>query len=338
MTTKNYPSEEYRLLEGLKKYCNFTPGKRYPVGIGDDAAIRRCLKGEQLVLTADILVENIHFSFDYMSPGEIGYRAMAANISDCAAMGAAADSALIQMVFPAQGGKRIVENMILKMYTGIYRACKRWGFPVIGGDLSSGPCWVIAVSLTGRKNAAGRLLKRTGCRVGDDLWVSGIPGMSEAGLDVLKKWGRARFPAEYRRLVQAHIAPKPDIDLGLKLAADTTVHAAIDLSDGISKECYTLCHENGVGIDLKPGRDCVPGPLEMMSTAFDKPASYWFLYGGEDYKLLFTASRRFDPDRYRGTDLYKIGEVTGKRGRVLFTDSDGTAGIVEKRAWDHLRK
>lgn len=338
MELNTFPSEEYYLLNGLKDLFNYSPSNRFPIGMGDDAALRHCDKDEQLVITGDTLVENVHFSLEYMSLGEVGYKAMVANISDCAAMGAVVDSAIIQVVFPDKYDIKNIENALMEIYSGIERACKKWNFPVIGGDLSKGPCWMIAVSLTGKKNADGRILRRNGVEIGDDLWVIGIPGKSAAGLEVIKKWGRDTIPNEYQKLALYHIEPYARIDIGLKLAADTSVHAAIDLSDGISKECYTLCYDNNVGITLSPKEDCLPWSIKKLSSLFNKSWYEWFLYGGEDYELLFTASKNFDPSKYRDSDLHKIGEITDKKNIVTFIDLNGNSLAVEKRAWDHLRE
>lgn len=333
----DFPSEEYRLLNSLKGSLNYTPDSRYPIGIGDDAVIRKSEGNEQLLFTADILIEDVHFSFAYMSAEEIGYKAMVANLSDCAAMGAIPDSALVQVSFPDQNATQSDrENMLHELYRGFQKACVKWDFPIVGGDLSLGPCWIIAISLTGRKEIEGRILKRTGAEVGDDLWVTGVPGKSAAGFDVLKKWGRNNFPEEYRELVASHIVPYARVDTGLELADDCAVHAVIDLSDGISKECYTLCYENTIGIELSPGKECLLTSLEKLSNVLNKPWYDWFLYGGEDYELLFTASEDFKASQYTDNDLYKIGKITKRKNSVVFNDLEGHSTVVEKKAWDHF--
>ena len=337
MSLEEFPSEEYHLLNGLEKFFNFSPSDRFPVGAGDDAAVRHCDKDEQLVLTGDSLVENVHFSLTYMNLEEVGYKAMVANISDCAAMGTTVDSAIIQVVFPVSYDLKQVESTLKELYTGVKRACVKWDFPVVGGDISKGQCWMIAVSLTGRKNSGGRILRRTGAVVGDDLWVTGIPGRSAAALNALNKWGREQVPEEYHELVESHVAPCARVDTGLKLAGDSSVHAAIDLSDGISKECYTLCYDNKVGISLSPKEDCLPESVNKLSDLFNKPWYEWFLYGGEDYELLFTASESFNTSKYNDITLYKIGKITDNINTVVFKDFTGNLIIVEKRAWDHLK-
>src|SRR5271169_6490719 len=100
MPLNHFPSSEYRLLHSLKPFLNFRRSRKYPIAIGDDAAIRQCRAREVLVFTADSFVERVHFSFTYMTAAEVGFKAMAINLSDCAAMGALPDGALVQIIFP----------------------------------------------------------------------------------------------------------------------------------------------------------------------------------------------------------------------------------------------
>lgn len=335
MTSPEFPSQEYRIIERLKQYLNYTPDSRFPTGIGDDAVVRVCEK-EQLILTADSFVENVHFSFGYMSPQEIGYKALVINLSDCAAMGAVPDSALVQVIFPDIQDKQAVESILLGIYEGMHKACVSWNFPIVGGNLSKGPAWIVAVSLTGRKESSERILTRTGARKGDGVWVTGVCGKSAAGLSALKKWGRKNVPGEYAGLIRAHIQPVPRIHAGLQLSKDRAVHAVIDLSDGIAKECHTICYENSVGIALQPAEGYLLPEMEQLSSLSGVAREEWFLYGGEDYELLFTAAEDFNPRKYGDFDLYKIGSVTDCQNRVEFIDHDGNQMVVGKKAWDHL--
>jgi thiamine-monophosphate kinase len=335
MTIPEFPSEEYQLLDSLKDLLNFSPTTRFPEGIGDDAAMRRCSPDEQLIFTGDTLVEQVHFSFDYMTPQDVGYKAIVASISDCASMGAIPDSALVQLVFPAE--KKGSKETVLQLYSGIGEACKKWNFPVVGGDLSLGPGWIIAVSLTGRKEAGARFMTRTDIKAGDDVWVTGVPGKSAAGLDLLKKWGRNSIPDKFQLFADCHLKPDARVEAGLALSEDSCVHACIDLSDGISKECYTLCYENGIGIALSPKEDDIACIFSELEQALAKPWYDWFLYGGEDYELLFTASEKFDPSKYENSTFYKIGKVTDNKNRVTI-NLNGTPVTVEKKAWDHFQR
>ncbi|NLE02228.1 MAG: thiamine-monophosphate kinase, partial [Fibrobacter sp.] len=195
MSVQNYPSSEYELIHTLQGVLGFQDNPAYDVAIGDDAAIRQCQGAEKLVLTTDISVENVHFSLKTASLREIGYKAMVTNLSDCAAMGALPDSALVALTFPAS--LKDLKSAIAEIYSGFAEACDRWKFPVVGGDLSSGNQWVISITLIGKSLPGSRILRRTGAKDGDLLWVSGFPGRSGAGLAALQKYGRIKEPEVY---------------------------------------------------------------------------------------------------------------------------------------------
>lgn len=330
-----FPSNEYELLRSLQEIIGeFTNGK-YEVSIGDDAAIRRCLSNEQLIITTDIAVENVDFKLDYMSFREIGYRAMVSNLSDCAAMGALPDSALIQLIFPSE--KSGIRESISEIYRGFADACRRWHFPIVGGDLSSGPLWSIGITLLGSLENGARPLKRCGVCDGDLLWVSGVPGLSAAGLQALSRWGRKGNAIEFPRLIRAHISPEPRIDLGVKLRKTTSVHAAMDLSDGLSKDCRTLAYENNLGIILKRDTSLIPDEMIKLSDFFGVPWENWYFHGGEEYELLFAASADFEPEISDGMDgCICIGKFT-KNVRDVVIDADGDYIGLSRDSFDHIK-
>jgi len=336
---KNFPSAEYRLLELLKPYLNYRPGGYFETGSGDDAAVRKCGRGERLVCTADTLIESRHFSFKYMSIREAGYKAMAVNLSDCAAMGAVPDGALVQVAFPS--GNADIEKAIVELYRGLHAACRRWRFPIVGGNLSGGPCWIIDITLIGRLSRGSRPLLRAGAKKGDILWVTGNPGESRAGLELLRKYGRNRLSRLVHTLAIRHIAPEPRVAAGRALAAQKQVHAAIDISDGVSKECLTLSCENNLVIELDITERLASSPLKAAARLLGKSSWVpWLLHGGEDYELLFAASPSFDPRpvcRASGVCCRPIGRFVEKGYGVFMRDTSGNRAPVENAGWDHLR-
>jgi len=330
-----FPSREYRLLASLAPFLNFRPSRRYPKGIGDDTVARTGRTGEKLVFTADAQVEGTHFSLDSTTLTEAGFRAMAVNLSDLAAAGALPDSAIIQIVFPRHASP----DDFRAVYRGVNHACQRWKFPVVGGDMATGPCWVLAITMIGR--ARGRTLARTGARHGDGLWVTGCPGASAAGMAAIHHWERRSAPGKFRGLVDRHIRPLPRIKAGLLLAADTDVHACIDVSDGISKESHTLAYENQLGIVLQ--RNALPlmsAMIELGSTLRQDPCA-WFFHGGEDYELLFAANQRFDATAVRHASrlpVTRIGRFSRKVQGVWIESSDGSRSPLANLSWDHIGK
>lgn len=338
MQSNSYPSAEYKLITRLQAVLGKLHSDFYPTGIGDDAAVRQGSDGNSIVLTTDLSVENVHFSLSYMTMHEIGYRAMVSNLSDCAAMGAQPDSALVQLVVP----KRETEAGIGKveeLYRGFEEACRCWNFPVVGGDLSMGEQWVIGITLLGRVAGRERAVLRTGARSGDTLWVSGVPGRSAAGLAFLQKWGRSNISPEFRGLVDAHLRPVPRIELGRSLAADPLVHAMMDLSDGLSKDCRTLSYENGCGIILSTGSSQVPHEMIQLSRETDCRWEDWFYHGGEDYELLFAVAPDFDVSRHctaeTGILPMQIG-VFSPTAEGVVIDRHGIRTPLDNGGFDHI--
>jgi thiamine-monophosphate kinase len=343
MPIRSFPSEEYRLLDSLNPFLNYRKSSRYPIPIGDDAAIRNCREKETLVLTADSFVENVHFSFASMTDAEVGYKAMAVNLSDCAAMAALPDGALVQIIFPGEIGLRKVSGKIRRIYAGINEACRTWDYPVIGGNLAAGPCWVIDITLIGRTAGNQRLLKRRGAQNNDGLWVTGLPGQSGAGRSCLDKWGSVgRTPLVYRHLVKKHIRPVPRIEIGIGLARCRSVHAAIDISDGVSKECHTLSYENSLGIVISADGAVASGSsvMKKLGDHIQKDWHGWFFNGGEDYELLFAASPAFNPssliNKFK-VSITRIGTFTKSVRGVVVRDCAGSFKHLESGGWDHLK-
>jgi thiamine-monophosphate kinase len=337
MKEKKWPSGEYKLLSEIQKALGpaASPGGRYELTLGDDAAIRRSIHGERTVLTADVAVEDVHFTTDTMSFEEVGFRAMAANVSDCAAMAAVPEAALVQLVFPRK--TRNLQKNIVALYRGFAEACRKWKFKLIGGDLSGGAVWTLGITMLGAAPAGVRLIRRTGIRADDTLWVSGFPGRSAAGLAAIKRWGRKRVPEKYAGLVKSHIRPEPPVKLGVALGKSMVVHAMMDLSDGISKDARTLCYENRRGLELSLDGLKVPDDLLSLSGELGIPWQEWALHGGEGYELLFAASKTFSPadvpKEYRGR-LIRLGVFINKHNDVVVRENSRIKKIP-KKSWDH---
>ncbi len=335
------------------------PHSPYEVSIGDDAAVRvNKNAGERLIVTADVSVENVHFSTDTMTFEEIGYRSMASNLSDCAAMGAKPDGAVVQLVFPKGGignnigidtaginkdinGRSIdnisIDNAVERIYAGFSKACKRWSFPIVGGDLSGGGLWTVGITLIGSAPPGGNLLRRTGIREGDALWVTGLPGESAAGFAALTKWGRAGVPARYNRFVEAHVTPQPAVAEGIELAANPSVHAMMDLSDGLSKDIATLCFDNSLGFIFDP--DAIKKvPTDMIDLAGELciDCRDWFYHGGEEYELLFAADPSINICIDSKPNLTRLGHFTSKAQGVFIIDNDDRIEELQMKGWDHL--
>ena len=258
------------------------------IGIGDDCAIYRPSRNEDLVFTTDFLIEKVHFRRETHRPRDIGYKALARGLSDLAAMGATPRFCLLSLAVPEGTATRYINGI----FDGLFELSASTGCPLMGGDLATGPvliCDIVACGFVLR----GTALRRSGAKSGDGIWVSGKLGGSALGLSTNR--GAAR---------RKHVRPEPRLALGSFLRNKAT--AAMDLSDGLSMDLARLCRESGVAakIEYPP---IFPGATIEQA-----------LHGGEDYELLFTAPSNVKiPVAFASVPLTRIGFVLrGPAGEV----------------------
>jgi len=296
------------------------PTRHTAVGVGDDAAVIRPDPGMELVVSTDMLVAGTHFLPD-ANPEDLGWKALAVNVSDIAAMGAAPRWALLAAALPAA-----TESWIEKFARGFFACADEFGIDVIGGDTTKGPR-NFCVTIFGEV-PAGQALLRSGAKAGDDVWVSGRPGRAALGLAHLQGRIALDDPARGECLAALH-RPQPRVALGLGLQGIAT--AAIDVSDGLLADLGHILDESRVSATLRipdlPGagiaRDC-------------------FLAGGDDYELVFTApeNRRGDIEALAARlplPLTRIGTVEhGVPRRLTLLATDGSGIAYEHCGYDHF--
>lgn len=297
------------------------------IGIGDDAATWPATSDTVQVGTTDMLVEGIHFRLDWTTPADLGWKALAVNLSDLAAMGAVPGRALISIA--VEPGRR---GLVPDLYRGLRALAERTGTRVVGGDTvrSPGPL-VINVALVGEADP-GALLRRDAARPGDLVAVTGRLGASAAGLAVLLD-GRDPHDPAAARLLAAHHRPSPRLAAGRQLAA-RGVRCAIDISDGLASEALHLARASRVGIQIDAGRM----PLEPAAILLlgERRSRELALAGGEDYELLFTVDPRLVADLVRALEsdggLTVLGEVTDgvAAGTVRFVEAGQAIELAEK--------
>jgi thiamine-monophosphate kinase len=274
-------------------------GGRVLRGPGDDAAVVRA-DGSVAVTSVDAMVENIHFRLDTHGPADVGHKALAAALSDLAAMGARTGEAYVALGLPAGFG----EERALQLVQAMEQLAERTGTTIAGGDVVQAPELQLSVTVTGWADSEDALVYRDGARPGDLLGVTGEVGGSGAGLLLLER-GERDGP-----LVQRHLRPEPRLAAGEAIAA-SGASAMIDVSDGIATDARHLSERSGVEIsvnlDALPLAPGVSDP-ELAATA------------GEDFELLFTAppDRRDDIERAAGElPVTWIGEVRAGSGLRL---------------------
>jgi len=327
---------EFSLIKRIeKKLFRGLPGaSRVLIDIGDDAFAARFSAGRVLVATNDVLVENVHFRRGWISPAELGYKALAVNLSDLAAMGGAKPLyAFSGLAMPAGTAVDFVD----KLLTGMNRACAEFGFIVAGGDtVSSKKDIVISVTLLGEIDP-GRLIRRSGAKPGDIIYVSGSFGDSGAGLKILEDKARGGSAFE-KALVKKHLLPVPRMELAGRLSKTGKVTAMIDSSDGLAASLKFISEKSSVGADIFTDLIPISKELKKLSLTNRKLKPLWLaLNGGEDYELVFTVK----PGGARtveniSPDITRIGVVNGS-GRVKYF-SGGSAVNIEAAGYQAFHR
>ncbi|HUA07749.1 MAG TPA: thiamine-phosphate kinase [Candidatus Acidoferrales bacterium] len=305
---------------------------RVSLGIGDDAAVWQPSRSQRSVISSDALVEGVHFSRDWMSPDEIGWRAMAANLSDLAAMGARPRLGTVALGVP----ETWTDEALLVCYAGMARCARAFGLTIAGGDLVRAPALTIAITVVGEVRASN-LKTRAGARAGDVFATTGPLGASRAGLDVargaLKLDGQAAA-----RALSAHRTPEPRIAEGRWLAASAHVHALMDCSDGLSTDLARMAHASGVGAALE--RVPVAAVAAAAAEALGLDPVEYALAGGEDFELLAAVDARAFPylaRRFRarfGRPLERLG--TARADERLVMVKQGREEPIRRTGWDHF--
>jgi len=288
------------------------------VGIGDDAAVVEPERNRVEVLTVDAIVEGIHFDRAFVPAAAIGHRALAVNLSDLAAMGAAPRLALVSMVLP--------EHLPLADFDGIVEGltalATRHKVHVAGGNLSRSPGpLMIDVTVTGTVKRR-QALTRSGARVGDELYVSGTIGAAAAGLAILKRRQNPVDPV-VAGCVDRFLWPDPRLRLGVWLGRNRAASGCVDLSDGLADGVQRMAEAANVGIVIDA--DALPiDDATRTELASGGDATLTAMTGGDDYELLFAirpAMRRYlkEASRCGGVPLTRVGACTADRGVRLRT-------------------
>jgi thiamine-monophosphate kinase len=278
---------EHGLLQRLQHYCP-------PDMIGDDAAILAVDPGRSLVVSTDVLVDGVHFSLGLatpqptMTPADAGWRAIATNLSDLAAMGAAPLGLTVGLSLPGD----VPVNWIDDLYRGMADCAQAYDTAIAGGDICRSPVLSLAITALGQVDPH-RILKRTAAQPGDAIVATGQHGASRAGLELLlHPDASCPLTAEQQaELKRSHQRPRPRLDVSLILdrigiwTSDRGI-AGIDSSDGLADAIVQLCQSSGVGAVLE--RSQLPIPPALIAWRSPQQALDWTLYGGEDFELVLS--------------------------------------------------
>ena len=300
--------DEFELIRRFFDRGDAAPG--IVTGIGDDGAVLDPSPGMEQVQVIDTLVEGVHFPAD-TDASDIGYRVVAVNLSDIAAMGARPRWMTLALTLPPKD-----EQWVEDFANGLFAAASEFDVALVGGDTTSGDIVVATVHMTGEVTAGSASL-RSGARVGDTIFVSGTCGDAAAGLELSQRDMSDAF------LAQRFLRPRPRVELGAQLVARAS--AVIDVSDGLVGDLRKLLEASGVGGEIHVDRV----PLSTALTEhFDSDEALQFaLTGGDDYELCFTAA----DDDVAGIDgIAAIGTVVAgadlvclRNGEIVEYDDSG---------------
>jgi thiamine-monophosphate kinase len=304
------------------------------VGIGDDAAVLAVRRGEEIVVTTDFSLEDVHFRRSWHAPEAVGHKCLARGLSDIAAMGARPVAAFVSLAVPRGLTRgRSSQSWIDRFYDGLLALAERWQVSLAGGDLAQSPggadanaaADIVVVGAVGR----GRALLRSGAKAGDLLYVTGTLGGAAAELRALML-----APRRFRNVTVAaaehpHFFPQPRIHIGRALARRRLATATIDISDGLSVDLKHLCEESGVRAEV----DAALLPLGRGATFKDA------LHGGDDYELLFTANADARiPRSIAGVPVRRIGRMVRRHAGwpQMTLVKDGRRTELKAEGWQHF--
>lgn len=324
---------EARAIEIIREMLG-SPGPGLEVGVGDDAAVFHFSTGG-VILTVDSIFEGVHFTLDNYSLSDVGWKAMAASISDIAAMGGQPECSLISVAMAVAP----TEAEIRALIGGALEMASSCDCQIIGGDLCrSASGLAVSVTVAGTRHPCGPVL-RSEAEVGDIIGVTGTLGDSAGGLCILQS-GNDDLRANFAGLVERHLRPKPAIEAGDALAS-SGVSAMADVSDGLARDLFHICAASDVGCEVSGEDVPLSGELLVLAQEACTDPLTWALAGGEDYELIFTAP----PGGFEaalaalgkhGIAASRLGVITpAEKGMKLIT-RDGQAIDLEGLGYDHF--
>lgn len=304
------------------------PTPQAVLGPGDDCALLAPSPGMELAITTDMLVAGVHF-FPDTDPQLLGWKTLAVNLSDLAAMGARPRWVLLAGSLP-----KADEAWIAAFAEGLFACAQRYGVDLVGGDTTRGPLTLCITALG--EVPVGQALRRDQALVGDDLWVSGRPGLAALGLAQLQ--GKVELDEALRtRCIATLQQPVPRVELGLALCNQQLAHAAIDVSDGLLADLGHILERSGVSAELWAVQ--LPGLPEGVDSSLARECQ---LAGGDDYELVFSAApgkRQALADLATRLDLplWRFGQITaGAAGSMRLLDEAGAELPMQKKGYDHF--
>jgi thiamine-monophosphate kinase len=309
------PRPERQLIERVRSLAQGSTGKRRTLvtGIGDDCAVLRLKPGSELLATTDFSLEGVHFRREWHPAESVGHRCLTRGLSDIAAMGGEPLAIFLSLALPGDLPQKWVEGF----YKGLLKLADQHGAVLAGGDTAESPSGVLADVIVLGSVPQGEAILRSGAKVGDRIYVTGKLGLGGATVARLYAAEKVR-PTQ----VKDYFYPQPRVEVGRKLRG--LASAMIDISDGLSTDLSHICEESKVGAVI----DAEAVPVAKGARLEDA------LYGGDDYELLFTSSKRM-PQEIAGVSITEIGRIV-KGGAMSVQGGNRRKKKLESRGWEHF--
>ncbi len=286
--------------------------RRYSLSkIGDDCAVLPKNSKTDLVITTDLLVEDVDFKLEWSTPEFIGHKALAVSLSDVAAMGAKPVWAMLSIGIPAHVWKT---DFVEKFFDKYFRLARKFNVEIVGGDVSKTPDKIVIDSIVAGKMKKGKAVLRSGAIVGDLIFVTGKLGGAAGGLSLLESGIRydSKDKIWQKNLLLKQLQPSPKISDGEFLRENNLATSMIDLSDGLSSDLAHICRASKVGAKIYADKVPFHKSLFLVADSFDEKLDL-ALNGGEDFELLFTISPKkyFQVENeFKKHRFFQVGEVT----------------------------
>jgi thiamine-monophosphate kinase len=304
---------EFGLIDLITKKSK---NKDVLVDIGDDAAVIKA-KGLE-VLTTDTLVEGDHFRKEWFSPEQIGKKAIEINVSDVAAMGGTPKYVLVSLALPSN----IDVSFVKRIYLGMWKSCKKYKLDIIGGNMTHCDTIVISITLIGNV-LKQNLTLRSQAKPNDLIYVSGSLGFGRAGLRLFQE----KIDG-FDKIKERYLEPKAQLEYAEKIRS--SVNSMIDISDGLAPEIRHICEQSNCGAIVYKDKIPIGKEVKKIAKKLNEDEYDYALYGGEDFQLLFTVSKK----NASKTNGILIGRITKSKEIKLLTDKKEI--ILNKKGYDHF--
>jgi thiamine-monophosphate kinase len=329
---------EFNLIDRIKKILPNSIPPDVLLGIGDDTAVIRWNEKKALLLTCDIQIEDQHFRLNHISANQLGRRAIAVNLSDIAAMGGHPAFALVSLALPPN----FTTDNYDQLFLGMRAELQKYSANIIGGNLAkSSNQLVVDITLIGEVSS-DTMLTRSGARIDDRIFVTGVLGASGAGYGILEKYDK-NYPSDFSHLVEAHLVPKARIEAGRIIAQSGIVTAMIDISDGIASDLYHVCQSSEVGAELFEKKLPLPPKMADAAEICQKTPTQLALHSGEDYELLFTIPAKTSESEIETltkkipNPTHEIGKIVSRKSGYHLINYQNERIPIVPGGWDHFR-